>query len=96
MAKYREVTRAIDVKVPGPPARAGRERNRWAEIDGRLVLRVTYPRVHSRADLPLGTLHSIRKQLRLAQGEFDAFVACPMSRTDYEAHLRKLIDSGIL
>lgn len=55
--KYREVTRAIEAKVPGGTPRAGRERNCWAILDGQHVLRVTYPSVHSRSDVPKGTLH---------------------------------------
>ena len=88
--KYREVTRSIEAKVPGGETRAGRERNCWAHLDGNRVLRVTYPSVHGRADIPKGTLHSIRKQLRLDRDGFDRFVECSMSGTDYEMHLRTL------
>lgn len=96
MAKYREVTRAIEGKVPGPPARSGSEQNRWAEVEGRRVLRVTHPKVHSRGDLPTGTLHSIRKQLRLSSAEFERFVDCDMTGTEYEALIKRLIVEGKL
>jgi hypothetical protein len=88
--KYREVTRAIERKVPGGETRAGRERNCWAHLDGHRVLRVTYPSIHGRADIPIGTLHSIRKQLRLDRDDFGRFVACSMSGPEYEVHLRTL------
>ena len=88
--KYREVTRAIEAKVPGGRPRAGRENNCWALLDGQRVLRVTYPKVHAHSDLPEGTLHSIRKQLRLDRDHFDRFVQCPMTAPEYELHLRTL------
>ena len=88
--KHREVVRAIDNKVPGGRMRAGRENDRWALLDGRRVLRVTYPSIHGRADIPKGTLHSIRKQLRLDRDDFERFVECPMSAPEYELHLRTL------
>jgi len=88
--KYREVTRSIESKVPGGRPRAGKENNCWALLDGRRVLRVTYPSIHGRADVPVGTLQSIRKQLRLERDDFGRFIACPMSATEYELHLRTL------
>src|SRR5437773_2412607 len=51
---------------------------------------VTYPAIHGRADVPNGTLHGIRKQLRLEHDDFSRFVACPMSGSEYELHLRTL------
>jgi hypothetical protein len=88
--KYREVVRSIERKVPGGEPRVGRERNCWPMLDGHRVLRVTYPSIHGRADIPKGTLHSIRKQLRLERDDFDRFVACPMTSSEYELHLRTL------
>jgi hypothetical protein len=92
--KYREVTRAIENKVPGGEARRGKENNRWALLDGQRVLRVTFPSIHGRADIPKGTLHSIRKQLRLDRDDFGRFVECPMSAPEYELHLRTLQTFG--
>jgi len=88
--KYREVVRSIERKVPGGQPRVGREHNCWAMLDGNRVLRVTYPSIHTRADIPKGTLHSIRKQLRLDRDDFARFVTCPMSAPEYEMHLRTL------
>jgi hypothetical protein len=55
---------------------------------------VTYPSIHTRADIPKGTLHSIRKQLRLDRDDFQRFVECPMSAPEYELHLRTLQTFG--
>jgi hypothetical protein len=85
--KYREVTNAIDAKVPGEKPRAGSERNRWATVGGKRVTRVTYPKVHQ-GDIPAGTLNSIRKQLTLDPDQFAKFVDCRLSKTEYESHLR--------
>lgn len=93
--KYREVTGAIEKKVPGPRTSGGHERNRWAVINGMRVLRVTFPKIHT-GDIPPGTLNSIRKQLRLDRMRFDAFVDCSMTGTEYEAHLQGLIEQDVL
>lgn len=92
--KYREVTRAIEEKVPGAST-GSHERNRWAILEGRKILRVTYPKVHG-SDIPVGTLNAIRKQLRLDGSAFTRFVACTMSGREYEQHLRGLLGSGTL
>jgi hypothetical protein len=92
--KPRDVAHAIEKKVPGDTA-DGKERNRWAIIDGVKVLRVTYPNSHS-ADIKKGTLESIRKQLKLNREEFEKFIQCTMSGSDYVAHLRTLLESGEL
>lgn len=89
--KYRELTRAIEGKVPGTAPSGGHERNKWALIDGRKILRVTFPKVHG-GDVARGTLNSIRKQLRLNTSEFEDFVDCSMTGPAYEAHLRAMID----
>jgi hypothetical protein len=89
--KPREIAHAIEAKVPGDTG-DGKERNRWAIIDGKRVLRVTYPNSHS-ADIKRGTLESIRKQLRLDREPFLDFVNCPMSRSQYMEHLRSLLSS---
>jgi hypothetical protein len=88
--KYREVTRAIEAKVPGGSPRVGKEKSSWALLDGQRVLRVTYPKVHAHSDLPVGTVQSIRKQLRLDRDDFERFVRCPMTAPEYELHLRTL------
>ena len=49
-----------------------------------------HPSIHGRSDIPKGTLHSIRKQLRLDRDDFERFVACPMTSSEYELHLRTL------
>ena len=92
--KYRALTRAVESKFPGS-VQAGHERNAWAEVDG-VVLRVTLPKVHSRADVPPGTALSIQRQLRLDRDGFARFVACSMSGTEYLEHLRGLKGDGRL
>lgn len=92
--KPRDVARAIETKVPGETGE-GKERNRWAIVDGKKVLRVTYPNSHS-ADIKRGTLESIRKQLKLGRDDFEEFVKCTMTGPAYLAHLRALQDKGEL
>ena len=92
--KYKKIISALDTKIPGDK-RSGKEMNCWIKIEGRKVTRVTYPKQH-RGDIPIGTLRSIRNQLKLNNKQFDDFVECPMTRTDYENHLRNLIENGTL
>ena len=92
--KYRKIISALDTKVPGD-RRSGKELNCWIKIGGRKVTRVTYPKQH-RGDMPIGTLRSIQKQLQLNNKQFEDFIECPMTRTDYENHLRDLIENGTL
>lgn len=87
--KPREVTRAIEAKVPGD-THSGHEQNRWAVLDGKKVLRVTYPKQHA-SDIKKGTLNSIRKQLRLDQSQFERFVDCSMSGSEYTEHIRSIL-----
>jgi len=86
--KYREVSSAIETKVPGETG-SGKESNKWIEVDGKRVGRVTYPKVHSKPDIPKGTLGSIQKQLRLTKEEFAELVGCTLSRTKYVELLRE-------
>jgi len=92
--KPRDVAHAIENKTPGDEG-GGKERSKWIVLDGKRVLRVTYPKSHS-ADIKRGTLESIRKMLRLDRDQFDDFISCSMSGSDYEGHLRTLISSGEL
>jgi len=88
MASYRDLIHAIIHKVPGE-GRQGKETQRWAIIDGRKVLRVTYPKKHSRrSGVPAGTLSSIKRQLRLSHSDFKRFVDCPLTAAEYEHILR--------
>jgi hypothetical protein len=91
--KHGPVQRAISFKVPGEDARCTKEGNRWAVLDGRRLLRVTVPKKHA-SDISPPTLNSIRKQLKLDWGQFEAFVSCAMSSTEYETHLRELMRAG--
>jgi hypothetical protein len=90
--KYREVASAIEKKTPGK-TRPGSEQNRWVIVDGVHRFRITYPKKH-KGDIPPGTLRSIRSQSRLDRDQFSCFVVCTMTGTDYETHVRDLIDQG--
>jgi hypothetical protein len=93
--KYGEVKHAVEKKMPGDPARCTKESNRWAELDGRKVLRVAVPKKHV-GDLKPKTLNSIRQQLHLDHGQFEDFVHCRLGGSEYETHLRSLIAAGRL
>jgi hypothetical protein len=82
--KYGEVIRAIG-KAPGD-ARQGSETNKWVVINGRRVLRITYPKKHG-GDVPRGTLRSIRDQAKLSDEQFNALASCTMSGAAYAEHL---------
>lgn len=92
--KYREVASAIEKKTPGE-TRSGSEQNRWVIVDGLRRFRITYPKQHS-GDLPPGTLRSIRSQSRLDRDQFSRFVVCSMTGTEYETHVRTMIEEGDL
>lgn len=87
MATHREVTRAIENKVPGPACNS-KERHRWAVIDGKKVTRVTFPKTKA-SDIKVGTLRSIRDQLRLTSRQFEDFVHCRMTGPQYQELLRQ-------
>ena len=93
MAAYRDVAGALDRKVPGE-RRSTKEYQVWAVVDGRKVTRITYPKPHSKkADVPVGTLNSIRRQLGLEQDQFRQFVDCTMSADEYVRVLRSRLAS---
>ena len=92
--KYKKIISALDAKTPGDK-RSGKEMNRWIKIGGQKVTRVTYPKQH-RGDIPIGTLRAIQKQLQLNNKQFADFIECPMTRTNYENHLKNLIENGTL
>ncbi len=82
-----DVKHVIEVKLK-IGHEATKETNVWYFLDGRKVLRVTYPK--GRGPLTKGTAHSILNQLRLNPSQFSDLVKCPMSAEDYEAHIRTL------
>lgn len=86
--KNRKLTQVLDSKLPSATTGSGKENNRWVVLDGKKVLRVTYPKGHSGDVKPL-TLKSIREQMKLEKEDFEQFVECKMSGADYEVHLRK-------
>jgi len=93
--KALRLTKSVEEKVPGAERRSGHERNIWAVIDGKRVLRVTLPKVHS-GEVPVGTAESIRKQLHLDKEQFPRFADCPMGGPEYEHHLRDLMARNLL
>jgi hypothetical protein len=84
--KYKEVINSVQSKTPVPQGhwRSGKERSAPIVIDGVLVSRVTLPKMKGGGkDIPVGTLNSIRNQLLLCRDQFEDFVNCPMTTTDY-------------
>ncbi|HEY3347580.1 MAG TPA: hypothetical protein VGK71_08165 [Nitrospirota bacterium] len=68
--------------------RDGSERNAWYEYNGIKILRVTIPK--GRGDITPGTLSSIKNQLKLTREEFDKFIKCTFTATDFEEKMRNL------
>jgi hypothetical protein len=82
-----EVAHAIETKLRSKP-RSKTENNVWYILDGKKVLRVTYP--HGRGVLPHGTANNIISQLKLDKSQFKELVKCPLSGSDYEKIIRSL------
>lgn len=81
----------IHSKLPGE-ARTGKESHIWVVVDGVKAWRVTCPKGHS-GDVKRGTLKAIRDQMRLSEEQLEDFVQCRMSKSDYEAHARQVIQA---
>lgn len=81
-----EVAHAIKKKIGNP--RSKTERNVWYILDGKKVLRVTYP--HGNGILPTGTTRSIISQLKLTKSQFKDLVRCPLTNSHYEKIVRSL------
>ena len=75
-----EVRGAIDKKLR-PEWRSGAEQTGWYYLGGKKILRVSVPR--GRGQLPPGTAHSIKKQLRLTTSQFADLVHCRLTGSDY-------------
>jgi len=84
--KAQDVSHAIEKKLKIKPRTKG-ERNVWYEVGGRKILRVTY--VHGSGDVPKGTLHSIRNQLKPDLVQFKDFIDCPLKAEHYEEIIRE-------
>jgi hypothetical protein len=92
--KARRVASVLDNKLPGK-ARSGSENNKWVEIDGKKVARVTYPMGHS-GDLTPGTANSIRNQMLLTQAQFYEFIGCRLTQSNYEQLLRSMQEEDLV
>jgi hypothetical protein len=82
-----EVAHAINKKIGSNP-RSKTENNVWYILDGKKVLRVTYP--HGNGVLPPGTTNSIISQLKLTKSQFKDLVRCPLTTIGYEKIVRLL------
>jgi hypothetical protein len=65
-------------------------------IDGRFQFKVTIPDGGRRANepMPIGTLKSIIRQLRLDREQFERWRDCPLDREEYEEIIRALMPSS--
>jgi len=68
----------------------------WYYLDGQKRVRVTVSKEHGSTTLKKGTTKGIARQLMVTNIEFDALYNCPMSGTDYEAKIRRLIKERVL
>ena len=57
-------------------------------VDGKFQGKVTIPHGRGSDQIPIGTLKSILRQLRLTREQFADWRDCPMSREEYEDILR--------
>jgi len=88
-----EVRRAVESKTEWQQrSNRSKEGNYIIFRQGRRVSRVTIPK--GRDVLPIGTLNSIRRQLLLDKEQFNEFVKCPLSSTDYAKILDEKIQKG--
>ena len=90
-ASHREVTHAIKNKAPLEGLRTGKERNAKIVVDGKLVSRVTFPKIKGGhvSSMSPKTLGVIRSQLCLSKESFKDFIKCPLKKEGYIALLRE-------
>jgi hypothetical protein len=93
--RYRkqEIRRQVDTKAPGE-YRSGREEIYWVCLGGRRLFKVRVPK--GRGALGIGWQESVRKDLRLAPGEFGDFMECPMTSSDYTDVLLDKLSAGLI
>ncbi|MBC8205045.1 hypothetical protein ISS30_08660 [bacterium] len=91
--KKQEVGNAIENKL-GLKPKAGKENNVKYFIDGKFILRITYPK--GRGDLKLNTLKNIVKQSKLCWDDFIDLIKCPLSASDFEKIIRNKIRNRLL
>jgi len=76
--------------------RHGKEPFGYYILDGRRQLKVSASNVHGSKELGKGTTRRLMNELLSSNTEFDALYNCPMSGTDYEAKIRRLIEERVL
>ena len=91
--KRQEIRNTIENKLKLKPRR-GKENYVWYILDGKKILRITYPK--GRGDLHLKTQKSIRKQFELNWDDFIDLIKCPLSAKDYEKIIRNKIKQNLL
>jgi predicted RNA binding protein YcfA (HicA-like mRNA interferase family) len=88
-----DVRRAVENKTEWQQrSNRSKEGNYILFRQGHRISRVTIPK--GRDALPIGTLNSIRRQLLLDKEQFNEFVRCPLSQTDYARILDEKIQKG--
>lgn len=88
---YRELRRAAEKKI-GSGVRT-REWQYEVYVDGKFQFKVTVPEPHGpdSESVPLGTLHSIMRQLKLNRSDFQKWLNCPIGRSEYEDIIRQVL-----
>jgi hypothetical protein len=82
---------ADKVGIPKGQKRAP-HRTDWYSLDGRKLLRVSIPRHECRT----GTRKNIVNSFRLNNSDFKRLYECSLSSSDYEKHIRRLVETGRL
>ncbi len=82
-----DIAHAIERKLKIKP-RSQSEKNVWYTLDGKKILRVTYPQ--GRGQIKKGTVNSIINQLKLNKNQFKDLVICPLSGKEYEDIIRTM------
>src|SRR5688572_12719246 len=91
----RQVSQAVHSKL-GEHSRGSKEMQVYYWLDGKMLLRITLPKEHSRGTIPDGTLKSIMSQLSLSRDDFANLIRCPLSASGYEKIIRAKHEEGIL
>lgn len=82
--KYNDLLGGLN-KYPGKRRSKGPEIVLWVEFRDKKVLRIKYPKKHSK-DVPVGTVKSIRNQTELSEKEFyGGLIGCPLRGVLLEA-----------
>ena len=90
-SSYRRLRQVAEKKIGG-----GLRTGEWqyeVYIDDKFQFKVTIPEAHGHDSepVPVGTLDSVKRQLKLTRPDFQKWLDCPIGRAEYEQIIRQIL-----